>query len=118
VNDSSTDDGFVTIHKRNGGRPVLQGAVSFNSRTAYFPGDVAAGKPDRVTWAWDGNGTLRARFSEEGELRVFPVGASVVRACSAARVQSAIGRKLAGRYPITRVDGDDVYVDVSGEGGR
>jgi hypothetical protein len=117
VNDTSTDDGFETIRSRSG-RAALTGAVHFGPGHAHVPGDVAAGRPERVTWAWDGNGTLRARFSDDGDLRLYQIGGSRARACAVGAVYRVVGRPLRGRYPITRVDGNDVYVDVSGEGGR
>lgn len=109
-----SDDGFVDIGIGKGGREQLRGEVSFSRESARFPKATLASWPKGLTWQWDGRGTVRARFSDDGELRVHSAPVGYLMIASAQRLQSAIGLNLdRQRFPIVKVDGNDVYIDVS-----
>jgi hypothetical protein len=110
------DDGFVTILDGRQKGSALRNAVSCNGQTCAFPEHVTDGKPARVTWAWNGNGLIRARLEDDGALRLRQTSFGRRNlSASAAGLYSAIGHKLRGSYPITRIDGNDIYIDISEE---
>jgi hypothetical protein len=89
----------------------LRDAVSFNAGAALFPAECR-GLGTRVTWQWNRNGTLRARFSEDGALAAFERRGSPGIAVSTQGLYLALGEQLRGHYPLTRIDGTDVYIDI------
>lgn len=110
-----SDNGFVTIVPLRSGRSRLTGMVSFTPTMARFPADTLEHWPARMDWQWDGKGTVRARFVDAGRIRVMPPrpGATQYTA-SAAGLQSQTGLDLSKQwFRITKVDGNDVYIDVS-----
>jgi hypothetical protein len=105
------DDGFVTIGTgRRAGRPRSM-TVVFYEKYASVPGTDVSRDAGRATWAWDGNGIVRLRFSQDGALKLTPQAQQF--AVSAWGLYRTLGRALRGVYPITRIDGNDIYIDVS-----
>lgn len=112
-----SDDGFITIEVKARKTALRDNEVGFSRFQCSFPTGTTGLELGRVLWQWDGNGTLRARFCDDGGYRLLPSGNAQHRR-SVAPVQQlyrTIGRTLKGRYPITRIDGSDVYIDISGE---
>ncbi len=112
---SADDDGFITATKMppgGRGRGPNRTTVTFGKQTAMAL-DLA---PDatHMDWQWDGNGMARLRFHNEGVFKVTRPKAAVTAVQVNARpLYRLVGRSLRGRYPITRIDGHDLYIDIN-----
>lgn len=109
-----SNDGFVTVMKNSRSTRAVGDAprhVGFGTQSASMR-PFADDMPPRADWQWDGNGTLRLRCHEKGQFKLAKNSASTYQ-ITAQSLYSLLGRRLSGRYPITRIDGNDIYIDIS-----
>jgi hypothetical protein len=86
--------------------------VNFSEIAATLPKVPGYEDAARCEWATDGNGGLRLRVGDTGEhaLGYRSFGTRVVATGS---LQRALNRELRGKYPITSLEGRDVFIDIS-----
>ncbi len=104
-----SDDGFVRVQprRRTGGDDAR-----FFSTLAIIriPTEQRAGL--RATWLWNGAEIVRLRLGSHGDYAVRLRSATHVQ-ISARALYAAVGVKLRGRFPIVRIDGGDIDIDIS-----
>jgi hypothetical protein len=107
---SETDDGFTTvINQKTGEQDPTYARFDSGSGTMRVPPSCLECR--RGDWHVKGD-VLRCRLGDRGEFLVNHPSKRT-RALSAVGLYQAIGRTLSGRYPITRIDGCDLYIDIS-----
>lgn len=104
-------DGFVTM--RPGARPPRKDAVVFLGigNEALVP--ILPDMPPRADWQWDGNGVLRLRCNDDGYYKIRAYGLSRDNAIVSSGVLRHGPGRLSGEFPITRIEGHDIYIDIS-----
>jgi hypothetical protein len=104
-------DGFFTLEAGRGSRSACP-FISFGVVQAVLPARDRWREIGRADWQWDGGSTARLRIHGEGRMVVGSITHNRLRV-TATPLYRALGRPLRGVVPI-RIDGDDLYIDVSG----
>jgi hypothetical protein len=105
-------DLFVKIQSNKGRARLADNRVRFSTTAVSIPAVI---EKRRADWEWNGNGMLRLRGCDDGDLKVFPIAGARALRVATRSVETALGRELRGMYPIARVDGNDIYIDIRDE---
>lgn len=107
----TSDDGFTLVMAGKRGSPRNTDHVTFGRQHATLPEIEACTEVARADWEHS-NGTVRCRIHDNGQYKRSTTGGFASQ-LSVGMLYRAIGRQLRGSYPITRVDGCDLYIDIS-----
>ncbi len=103
---------WVGVMSRSASGVDIRRYASFYETSVRLPALPGFEEATRCEWATDGNGGLRLRVGDTGELRLtFRSHRS--RLVQTASLQRALGRGIRGQYPIVAVDGRDMFIDIS-----
>jgi hypothetical protein len=111
VRHGSAEDEFMTITKLNGRPSTGCTHIAFERGYARLNIPAEAIEVRRADWGWNGNGRLRIRLTDTGQFALTAMRGRT-RSIATGSLEHTLNRELRGQFPITNIDGDDIYVDL------